>query len=77
MRFGTWNYVREIKQTGEVYIKEMIVLKQGRDFYAFTDFNKYITGNNKKRSQAAGWQRRSVGCSGCGRWRESRRGSLP
>ena len=50
MRFGTWNYVREIKQTGEVYIKEMIVLKQGRDFYAFTDFNKYITGNNKKRS---------------------------
>ena len=30
MRFGTWNYVREIKQTGEVYIKEMIVLKQGR-----------------------------------------------
>lgn len=50
MRFGTWNHIREIKQTGEVFIKEMIVLKQGRDFYAFTDFNKYITGNNKKKS---------------------------
>lgn len=50
MRFGTSIYVRTIRQTGEIAIKEMVVLKQGRNVCGFTDFNKYICGSDKKRS---------------------------
>ncbi|MDY4500499.1 MAG: site-specific integrase [Lactobacillus johnsonii] len=50
MRFGTWNFVRTVKQTGEIAIKEMVVLKEGRKIVGFTDFNKYICGSDKKKS---------------------------
>lgn len=50
MRFGIQEYVRTVKQTGEVAVKEMIVLKYGRKVCGFTDFNKYILGNKNKKS---------------------------
>lgn len=50
MRFGTYNHLRTIKQTGEITVKEMVVLKEGRKIIAFTDFNKYISTSEKKKS---------------------------